>query len=66
MGSLISELFAMISDARRLRLRRRLQWATQLVAVLVGWQLRSAERTYAPGGAGYAAASEEFHLLTPG
>ena len=49
-----------LMEAQRKRWRRQWQRAARLVAMLSGWQARAAERTYAPGGLGYDAASEEF------
>lgn len=53
-----------LEKAQRRRLRMRLQRAARragrLALALSSWQLRAAERAYAPGGIGFDVASEEF------
>ena len=49
-----------IAAARRHRARRRLRAAIALVAELLAWQTRAAERAYRPGGAGFREAAAEF------
>ena len=45
---------------RRQELWRKFRMAARVVGVLCLWHARAANRTYLPGGAGYAAARDEF------
>ena len=60
----VNQCVEMISSARSQRLalhaRRRWRRAIWTVLLLRDWQQRAAERAYAPGGLGYAAAWDDF------
>ena len=51
---------AVLADAKRRRARRRLRAAIASVAALRAWHARAAERAYAPDGAGYLQAEQDF------